>query len=155
MNNSSPKHRLPDVRMIAVWPNAAAGTSDRELPNRHQHGLRAGGHHTPGPEDAVVRPFLLTGGRTRPIQDGLRVESMVATAAGALYAPLRFERRAIVRRCHQPCSLAEVASSLRLPLGVVTVLVADLLAEGLLVQAHNDELPIDILERIRDCVRAL
>lgn len=148
-------YRLPDVRMIAEQRNPANRSGDRELPNRPQRELGARGHGAAHLEDAVVRPFLLTGGRTRPIQDGLRVESMIVTAPGGLYAPLRFERRAIVRRCHQPCSLAEVASSLRLPLGVVTVLVADLLDEGLLDQAPSDELPIDVLERIRDCVRAL
>ena len=111
--------------------------------------------------DDVVRPFILTGGRTRPINERLlRVESLVTTSPGALSAPLGFERRHIVVICQRPLSVAEIANSLKLPIGVARVLIGDLAAEGF-VTVHDDPLGArgipsrEILERIRDGVRAL
>jgi uncharacterized protein DUF742 len=74
----------------------------------------------------------------------------------ALSAPLRFEARRIVELCQRPMSLADIAVGMRIPLGVTRVLVADLLADGYLYQEEQpDELPIELIERIRDRVRAL
>ncbi|MFC5909263.1 DUF742 domain-containing protein [Streptacidiphilus monticola] len=109
-------------------------------------------------EDALfVRPFIMTGGRARPVHDGLRLETQVLAAPGAQYAPLEFERRRIVTLCQSPRSVAEVAAGVGVPLGVAKVLVADLLADELLLtRAHQpQELPLELMERIRDHVRSL
>ena len=107
-------------------------------------------------EDPIVRPFMLTGGRTRPVRDDLRIETLLRALPAALSAPLRFEARRIVELCQRPMSLADLAVGLRIPLGVTRVLVADLLADGYLYQEEQpDELPIELIERIRDLVRAL
>lgn len=106
-------------------------------------------------DDLVVRPFLLTGGRTRPVQDGLRVETMLSAQPAALSAPLRFEARRIVELCQRPMSIADVAVALHVPLGVARVLVADLVVDGYLHSAEQGELSIEMIERIRDRVRAL
>jgi hypothetical protein len=107
-------------------------------------------------EDQFVRPFMLTGGRTRPLQDGLRIETLLHAAPAALSAPLRFESRRIVELCQAPMSIADLAVALRVPLGVVRVIVADLITEGYLsVEDQLGELPISVIERIRDRVRAL
>ncbi|WP_328474989.1 DUF742 domain-containing protein [Actinoplanes sp. NBC_00393] len=104
----------------------------------------------------VVRPFMLTGGRTRPVHDGLRLETQLSAAPAALSAPLRFESRRIVELCQRPHSLADLAASLAAPLGVVRVIVGDLLTEGYLrIEEQPDVLSIDLIERIRDRVRAL
>lgn len=145
--------RLPDPRMIAGWQLSArppAAPIDRCPPEPGSRPTRRGTGSEP-----VVRPFLLTGGRTHPVQDGLRIESIVMAPPAALEAPLRFELRSIVRYCQHPRSLAEVASALRVPLGVAKVLVADALTGGLLILAPPEEIPTDVIERIRDCVRAL
>jgi hypothetical protein len=102
----------------------------------------------------VIRPFLLTGGRTRA-QDGLNVESLIQAAPGARSAPLRFEARQIVELCQQATSVAELAAGLRVPLGVVRVLVSDLIADGSVVLVQREELSVQLIERIRDRVRAL
>jgi hypothetical protein len=132
------------------------------IPQWQQEPPRPGRHAQPeerAPEDAadsmVIRPFMVTGGRTRPLQDGLRIESMVSAWPAALSAPLRFELRRIVELCQQPRSVAEIAVGLGVPLGVARVLVADLLASGLVRAEDQSELSIDIIERIRDRVRAL
>ena len=107
-------------------------------------------------EDALfVRPFIMTGGRARPVQEGLRVETLVAAAPGALEAQLEFEQRRIVALCTHPTTVAEVAAGTGVPLGVAKVLIADLVVGGLLVCHQPQELQLHLLERIRDHVRAL
>lgn len=121
---------------------------------------------TPGPrhgaapftEEPVIRPFMLTGGRTQPRQEGqapLRIESLVQARDGLATDRLRFEARRIVELCRQPLSLAELSGRLRVPLGVVRVLVCDLVSDGALVPAERADRSIELLERIRDRVRAL
>ena len=106
--------------------------------------------------DALLRPFMLTGGRTQPMCDGLRIETQLHAAPAALSAPLRFESRRIVVLCQAPKSMADLAVALRAPLGVVRVIAADLITQGYLRIAEQlDELPISLIERIRDRVRAL
>lgn len=106
-------------------------------------------------EDLVIRPFLLTGGRTRPAQEGLRVESLIQARPDALRSNLRFEARQIVELCQRPVSLAEVAAALHIPLGVTRVLVSDLVADGTVALVQREELSVQMIERIRDRVRAL
>jgi hypothetical protein len=113
---------------------------------------------TPGSwrDEPVVRPFMLTGGRTQPMQDGLRIETQLHAAPAALSAPLRFEARRIVELCQAPMSLADLSVAIGAPPGVVRVIVADLITEGyVLVENRTGELPTDVIERIRDLVRAL
>jgi hypothetical protein len=142
--------RLPDPRMIPQWrppvPRPRAQPPDQ--PSAPQP--------VDGTEDELVRPFFVTGGRTRPLHDGLRIETLVTAPPGALHAPLRFEARRIVELCQQPTSIAELAAGLGVPLGVTRVLVADLVTEGY-VTCHDQQqtLPIELIERIRDRVRAL
>jgi hypothetical protein len=110
----------------------------------------------PGGEDPVVRPFMLTGGRTQPVRDGLRIETQLRAAPAALSAPLRFEARRIVELCQSPTSIADLSVALGAPLGVVRVIVADLVTEGFVLVANApDELSTALIERIRDGVRAL
>jgi hypothetical protein len=103
----------------------------------------------PPGEEPFVRPFLLTGGRTQPRTTELRVETLIRATPGALSAPLKFEERRIVELCQVPQSVAEIAGLLRVPLGVVRILIGDLLA-GNLVQSEDSNLEISLhqLERI-------
>lgn len=91
----------------------------------------------PEPEESesssLVRPYAVTGGRTKPRYD-LAIEALVTAAP---YPPrdvavLTPEYRAIMDLCRSARSVAEVSALLRLPLGVARVLVADMAAEGLL-----------------------
>ncbi|MEU4222439.1 DUF742 domain-containing protein [Actinoplanes sp. NPDC026623] len=115
------------------------------------------GPRAPEPEDElVVRPFMLTGGRTRPLHDGLRIETLLHASPAALSAPLRFESRRIVELCQAPMSIADLAVALGVPLGVIRVIVADLVTDGYVrIEEQLGELPIALIERIRDRVRAL
>lgn len=106
-------------------------------------------------EELFVRPFIMTGGRAEPVQAGLRLETLVASVPEAATAQVEFERRRILTLCRQPATVAEVASGIGVPLGVAKVLIADLVVCGLLVCQQPSELPLHVLERIRDHVRAL
>ncbi|MFJ4002948.1 DUF742 domain-containing protein [Streptomyces sp. NPDC090023] len=90
---------------------------------------------------ARVRPYSLTGGRTR-FGHVLLVETFVASTA-ALDAPeerkelangpaprVMPEMVAIVELCRRMRTVAEIAALLRMPLGVVRVLLSDLADQG-------------------------
>ena len=81
---------------------------------------------------ARLPPYLLTGGRARPIDEGLELEAQViATGAGrGDLAQLSFESRDIVASCAQPLAVAEIAIRLGLQVGVTRVLVSDLVTTG-------------------------
>ena len=81
---------------------------------------------------SLVRPYALVKGRTRaggaaPIP----VEAIVVTEPHADRSGLVLERAAIARLCEHPQSIAEVSALLRVPVGVIRVLVSDLTSEGL------------------------
>ena len=149
---TDPGARLPDPRMIPRW---APAEPRRSVPRYEPQppGPQAG----PTAEEPLVRPFFVTGGRTQPLHDGLKIHTMLTAPPGALHAPLRFELRRIVELCQRPRSVAEVAANLAVPLGVARVLIADLATGGYLACHDQDEegLGVDVIERIRDRVRAL
>lgn len=93
---------------------------------------------------ARVRPYSLTGGRTR-FGHVLLVETFVASVeppaiegpdqrreltSGALRDRVMPEMQAIVELCRRMRSVAEIAALLRMPLGVVRVLLSDLADQG-------------------------
>ncbi len=79
----------------------------------------------------TVRPYVRTGGRTRPAVD-LAVEALVSAVAG-MPEPPGADHRAVAALCASPRSVAEVAALLQVPLGVARVLVGDLAQSGVVV----------------------
>jgi hypothetical protein len=81
-----------------------------------------------------VRPYAMTGGRTRPTHDDLEIEALVSTTSVGQPTPkLTVEQRAIAALCHDLLSIAEVSAQLHLPLGVIRVLVGDMADEHLVM----------------------
>ncbi|MEU6370780.1 DUF742 domain-containing protein [Streptomyces sp. NPDC046931] len=85
----------------------------------------------------LVRPYAMTGGRTRPGPTGVRFDliALVSLEAGAPDADdpasLGPEHRALLDLCRiETQSVAELAAGADLPVGVVRVLVGDLLELG-------------------------
>ena len=82
----------------------------------------------------VVRPYALTGGRTQPISG--TVLDLIAVLVASTWdqglddVALSPEHRRILGLCKAPVTVADVASTLALPVGVVRVLLADLIGEG-------------------------
>jgi hypothetical protein len=80
----------------------------------------------------LVRPYVMTGGRLKPIRGEFDLVSLVV-ATGLTPAPelgLGPEHLAIVRICQDVQSVAEIAGKLDLPAGTVRVLLGDLLDKG-------------------------
>ena len=104
-----------------------------------------------------VRPFIMTGGRTRAERRDLRVETLLQSSSTEIPETLNTEQVEILRACIQPISVAEVAVKLGLVLGVVTVLAGDLITEGLLEVHQTDpvEIELDALTRMIERVKNL
>jgi hypothetical protein len=107
----------------------------------------------PAADQQRVRPYAMTGGRTRPTHDALAIESLVSTTSTVELTPkLTVEQRAIAVLCHDLLSIAEVSAKLHLPLGVVRILVGDMADEHLVTvhrPAHAGDRPdLVLLERV-------
>lgn len=84
---------------------------------------------------SVVRPYVLTRGRTRPRID-LAIEALVSAVPGSAPAHESIEHARIRELTTSPRSVAEVAALMAVPLGVARVLLADL-AEAGGVRVHS------------------
>jgi hypothetical protein len=118
-----------------------------------------------GAEDEVayVRPYTVTGGRTRPSGVDLPFEALVEALAepGPGHAPE--SRRILGLAAGQYLSVAELSAHLQLPVGVVRVLVGDLADEGS-VRVHGltttttgtaPATTLSVLESVLDGISAL
>jgi hypothetical protein len=84
-----------------------------------------------GDGPSLVRPYAMVQGRTRAgAAAPIPVEAIVVTEPHADRSDLVLERAAIAQLCKRPQSIAEVSALLRVPVGVVRVLVGDLTTEG-------------------------
>jgi Protein of unknown function (DUF742) len=138
--------RLPDPRMIRREVRVSAPVDVPE-PEPEPDA-------EPGP---AVRPFIVTGGRTTPLGTGLRIETQVLATAGADRTSVDFEAGRIVELCTGTSqSIAEISAALHLPFGVTRVLVADLVAGGIVeTQDPASTVSRGDVERILERVHAL
>ncbi|MEU3398586.1 DUF742 domain-containing protein [Streptomyces filamentosus] len=116
-----------------------------------------GGGHNP-----LVRPYAMTGGRTRPRYQ-LAIEALVSTTAdpSRLQGQLP-EHQRICRLCFEIKSVAEISALLSIPLGVARILVADLAEAGLVAihqpggdEAAGGQPDVTLLERVLSGLRKL
>ncbi|MGW0786839.1 DUF742 domain-containing protein [Streptomyces sp. NPDC002911] len=117
---------------------------------------------------ARVRPYSLTGGRTR-FTHVLLVETFVAALEapeerreltnGNLASRVMPELHAIVELCRRMRTVAEISALLKMPLGVVRVLLSDLADQGKIRvygTGHGTGQPDRaLLERVLDGLRRL
>ncbi|OEU85835.1 hypothetical protein DB35_12045 [Streptomyces abyssalis] len=114
-------------------------------------------------QQPLVRPYAMTGGRTRPRYQ-LAIEALVHTSA----EPARLqgqlpEHQRICRLCYEIKSVAEISALLTIPLGVARILVADLAEAGLVAihqpggdDTNSDGQPdVTLLERVLSGLRKL
>ncbi|WP_435058124.1 DUF742 domain-containing protein [Streptomyces sp. bgisy060] len=113
----------------------------------------------PRPDPDLVRPYVRTGGRTRPNAD-VRLESVVFAATGT-HPGLHSDGRRLLGLFADArgggLSVAEIASHLALPPSAARILVADLIELGLmtLAQAQDaDRPPASLIERVLHGLRA-
>jgi len=118
------------------------------------------------PTGALVRPYAVTRGRTRPKLE-IALEALVETTArgrsvSAVKGGHGREHQYIAALCDGRLqSLAEIAARMHLPLGVARVLIADMAADGLLAVYEptsfddNDAVGTELLERVLSGLRRL
>jgi hypothetical protein len=118
------------------------------------------------PTGALVRPYAVTRGRTRPRLD-IAIEALIETTVrgrsmGARPSAHGQEQQYIATLCDGRLqSLAEIAARLQLPLGVARVLIADMAADGLVAVyeptsfEENDSVGTELLERVLSGLRRL
>ena len=114
------------------------------------------------PHDPLVRPYAMTGGRTRPRYQ-LALEALISTTADPAHLTgLLPEHQRICHLCREVKSVAEVSALLSMPLGVARILVADLAEAGLVAihQPGGDENAggapdVTLLERVLSGLRKL
>ncbi|MCI3933289.1 DUF742 domain-containing protein [Streptomyces sp. AN091965] len=116
----------------------------------------------PVASNPLVRPYAMTGGRTRPRYQ-LAIEALVHTTAQPhqLQGQLP-EHQRICNLCREIKSVAEISALLSIPLGVARILVADLAEAGLVAihQPGGDESAggqpdVTLLERVLSGLRKL
>jgi hypothetical protein len=125
------------------------------------HAVDAGGDLGPRRGfSPVVRPYALVRGRTKPTGESLDVISMAYSLRTSVSDPadLEPEHLAVLRRCAVPMSVADLASTLDLPLGVIRVLLADL-RDRELIRIHRPRperlTDIRLLRKVADGLRRL
>ncbi|MFE9095434.1 DUF742 domain-containing protein [Streptomyces sp. NPDC007264] len=110
----------------------------------------------------LVRPYAMTGGRTRPRYQ-LAIEALVHTTAQPHQMQGQLpEHQRICHLCREIKSVAEISALLTIPLGVARILVADLAEAGLVAihQPGGDENAggqpdVTLLERVLSGLRKL
>lgn len=104
----------------------------------------------------LVRPFTLTGGRTRPSRADF---TLITTVTAVDPPPVRAtrpqpEHGRILRLCARPLAVAELAAHLDLPVSVVVIMLCDLLEAGMITarppRPVTGTQDLDLLKKVRD-----
>lgn len=107
----------------------------------------------PGRDDSPDRLFTLTGGRSRAGSDAFDLVTLVVTESEPT-SGMQSEHAAILRTCHRPTAVVELAADLNLPVSIVRVLLTDLLDQGRISARHPRSAPApgavdpDLLEQV-------
>ncbi len=110
-----------------------------------------------------VRPYTVTGGRTRSSRGELPIETLVEALVPPADGRTSEERDILALAANGYSSIVELSAHMRLPLGVVRVLVGDLEESGLLyihgvsdaTEAPSASTPFSVLESVLDGICAL
>ncbi|HTW10926.1 MAG TPA: DUF742 domain-containing protein [Acidimicrobiales bacterium] len=105
----------------------------------------------------LIRPFILTGGRTTTTRPGLRWETLIESLADRARLAKTSEQRTVLSHAGRPVSIAELSAFMHLPTQVVAILVGDLLDIGAIRIHQTDPVEIELsaLTRMIQRVRAL
>ncbi|GGZ27967.1 DUF742 domain-containing protein [Streptomyces poonensis] len=104
----------------------------------------------------LVRPFTLTGGRTKPDRtDFTLITSVTAVDPQPDGGPRpQPEHLRILRLCERPVVVAELATLLDLPVSVITIMLCDLLRVGRITvrppRPVSRTPDLELLQKVRD-----
>jgi hypothetical protein len=108
-----------------------------------------------------VRPYAITRGRTTPAGGSfIGLIDMVVAASRLQRAPMTLgpEHRELLARCQRPIAVADLASDVYLPTGVVRVLLSDLRESGFVHIVSPQQRPANnqrLLQKVLDGLRTL
>ncbi|MFD8735881.1 DUF742 domain-containing protein [Streptomyces sp. NPDC059618] len=149
------------ARAVTTPPGGDQHRTRHALPTAQDPQLHATAGLSAKPS-ALVRPYAMTGGRTRPSHQ-LALEALVSTAVNLsqrISQPP--EAYQICLLCREVKSVAEISAHLAIPLGVARILVADLAEAGLVIvqQPHGDDTNggrphVTLLEKVLSGLRRL
>ncbi|GGK88900.1 hypothetical protein Sme01_02150 [Sphaerisporangium melleum] len=109
----------------------------------------------------IVRPYVMTRGRTEPSRGRIDLITLVVTLnpATPVDPGLGPEHHTIVRLCERPLSVAEIAAHLDLPAGTVRVMLGDLVDRGLIAiqepARETDVLDLETYKAVLNGLRTL
>lgn len=113
-------------------------------------------------DEVTVRPYTLTGGRTRPSLADLPFEALVRAVARPDTGTTAERRRILELTSGSYLSVAELSAHVHLPIGVVRVVVSDLAQAGEVEihgqpvsSAHPPASSISVLESVLDGIISL
>ncbi|ACU71450.1 protein of unknown function DUF742 [Catenulispora acidiphila DSM 44928] len=145
-----------DIPSPNAAPNSVPNTGPATGPTRAE-ARRNSEPPTPQRRDSrLERIYVITGGRSAPPAELDLVTLIVA--ADAAPPDLSPEQATMLRLCRRPLSVAELSAHLRLPFSATAVLVADLLAAGLVVQRRPVRAPgvdPELLKKVINGLRRL
>jgi Protein of unknown function (DUF742) len=113
------------------------------------------------PRERIVRPYVLTRGRTASSIGSLELHAPVLSLVGPeqLQRGATPEDRRIIELCQTPTSVAELSARLAAPVGVVRVLVGDLVDARMvrvrLVEERAEHRDVRLLERLLEGIRGI
>ena len=101
-----------------------------------------------------LRPYAITGGRTRHSQHTFTLITLVVSRSEA-----EFEYEILELCRDRAVAVAEIAAHLDLPVSVVKILCGDLLGASLIIvqspPGQDDQPSVEIIERVMDGIRQL
>jgi hypothetical protein len=105
----------------------------------------------------VVRPFIMTGGRTKSKRADLRVETLVRRIGSEVAGSVPSEQRALLALTEDPVSVAELSAELGLIVSVVSVLLNDMMDARLVevFESDPDTIDLDMLTAMVAKIRSL
>ncbi|WP_225842119.1 DUF742 domain-containing protein [Streptomyces albus] len=109
--------------------------------------------------DRRPRPYAATGGRTRVPDATVGIATQITVCADPGPLPLSEQHHRLLTLCTTPRAVSELAGCMELPVGVVTVLIADLQAHGLveargaLDMSRDDKVSHALMERVLNGLR--
>jgi hypothetical protein len=152
--------RQPTIQPYTPQPPGMPPQTPQAPTPRSANRMRA----TPVSSDSqpLVRPYAMTGGRTRPRYQ-LAIEALVSTTAEPVQLRGQLpEHQRICILCRDIKSVAEISALLSIPLGVARILVADLAEAGLVAihqpggdEAAGGQPDVTLLERVLSGLRKL
>jgi hypothetical protein len=105
----------------------------------------------------IVRPYALTGGRSRPAGENVDLLAMVWAIRDPAPDPriLEPEHGLVLERCQPFRAVADLASDLELPIGVICILLSDMRERGLVAIRRPPQAQVTDLKILQDVVNGL